>query len=1035
MLTLTLHQNYFKKFIFLFLLSFFYFNIVLAENELPECIGEDDTKWTNCLGTYLNKDITKPGSPNVFTRDYKGEFGSVPGKREGKGSSILYIDGKLYSKFVGEFINNEAEGLGVNTYEDGGEYVGDWKDGKRHGQGTFTTPAGSKYVGEFKDGKLNGQGVFTYMNGNEYVGDWKDGKRHGQGTFTTADGEKNVGEFKDGKLNGQGTTTWPDGDKYVGEYKDGKRHGQGTYTFADGEKYVGDWKDDKKHGQGTKTWSDGVKYTGDWKDDKQHGQGTKTWSDGVKYTGEWKDGKQHGQGFTTLLNGKKEFVEWKNGEKISLKSTADIDIDFEKEKKKLEEELKKLKEETKKAQKEFDKQKNIKERQDKIINEAYDKQEARGIKFAQQFIIDLQDFIKDNPEEFDILEITELMIDNKIVLDGEWNSGRKKSFNSLMEYTMKSENFKNYYDKKFTDRIEILLNEFNSEVENLENNIDVLKKYLRENLTSNAAEKIVLQIRNAEKALNNPNLENLIETNKQIKQFINSLSNVKSKKTARKKITKYESISEKKSSIKGSPKEKIIKILSKFNINYSDIKFSRNQDDFIIHDFGIAGQTIKKVEVEGLNEIYLEGFFEFISKGSTDYFNKYNGKYFDKIKLSGINNFKFNDVFMSGKEIGISNLDFKKFDIFKKLINSKSITEEKKNAISYIMSMSFDDFYIKDLVAKDDKEVTKFGYYQISKFKELAIGKMLLKNYFSDIASSIDDKNDLISVDEFILERFILDNTAILAFLNSETFESSKFSVTDYFSYIQNGIKSLQNFEMNNVSFARNEKKVFDINNIQFNNIKFDYFGNYLDKKIPISFELDVDAADFRLSELDPEFKEIADTLKYDAIKFDFGAEWIWNTRRNNLSINLDLGITDAASIQLISSFADLSTDILDLTGAPLGTYLMTNPKIKSLNLSLNDNSLKNRLINLAAMKEDMNSHQYKDFLTQSLKILIATFSTKNRLVEDMEEAVTNFINNSDKITLSVKPSEPLSITDLIPDFKEANADKIITKLNLKIIN
>ena len=74
----------------------------------------------------------------------------------------------------------------------------------------------------------------------------------------------------------------------------------------------------------------------------------------------------------------------------------------------------------------FDKTKNIKERQDKIINEAYDKQEARGIKFAQQFIIDLQDFIKDNPEEFDILEITELMIDNKIVLDGEWNSGRKK---------------------------------------------------------------------------------------------------------------------------------------------------------------------------------------------------------------------------------------------------------------------------------------------------------------------------------------------------------------------------------------------------------------------------------------------------------------------------------------------------------------------------------------------------------------------------------------------------------------------------------
>ena len=56
---------------------------------------------------------------NVYTRDYMGEFGSVAGKREGKGSSIIYKDGKLFSKFVGEFIKDKAEGQGVSTYFDG----------------------------------------------------------------------------------------------------------------------------------------------------------------------------------------------------------------------------------------------------------------------------------------------------------------------------------------------------------------------------------------------------------------------------------------------------------------------------------------------------------------------------------------------------------------------------------------------------------------------------------------------------------------------------------------------------------------------------------------------------------------------------------------------------------------------------------------------------------------------------------------------------------------------------------------------------
>ena len=126
----------------------------------------------------------------------------------------------------------------------------------------------------------------------------------------------------------------------------------------------------------------------------------------------------------------------------------------------------------------------------------------------------------------------------KNILDGKWNSELKESFNLLMDYTMKSERFKDYYDEKFNGRINISLNEFNSEVENLENKIAVLKKYLQENLNSKAAEKIVLQIRVAEKVLNDPNLEILIKTNKKMETLINSLNNTKSKKIIKKKISK-----------------------------------------------------------------------------------------------------------------------------------------------------------------------------------------------------------------------------------------------------------------------------------------------------------------------------------------------------------------------------------------------------------------------------------------------------------------------------------------------------------------
>jgi hypothetical protein len=268
-----------------FFLTLIFYNIAHA---LPKCEGDDDTKWTNCKGTYLKKEIV-----NGQTRDYTGEFGSIAGERQGMGSSIVYKNEKIILSFVGEFKNNKPNGQGSQTYEDGSKYIGEWKDGKLNGRATWINNIGvKKYVGEWKDNLFHGIGTNIPSKGNKYFGEFKDGKRNGVGTYTYANGAKYLGEWKDNLFNGHGNFTASNGDNYIGGWKDDKKYGQGTYTAGIGDKYVGEFKDGKFHGQGTYTWADGKrKYIGEWKGDNFYGQGTFTKKDGTKDEGKWINNK------------------------------------------------------------------------------------------------------------------------------------------------------------------------------------------------------------------------------------------------------------------------------------------------------------------------------------------------------------------------------------------------------------------------------------------------------------------------------------------------------------------------------------------------------------------------------------------------------------------------------------------------------------------------------------------------------------------------------------------------------------------------
>ena len=185
-----------NNFLKIVVMIFLWYNTATAENALPPCQGEDHMQWTNCFGAYL-KDLKRDG----LTRNFTGEFGSSPGKREGKGTAVVYKNGNLLFTFVGEYKDDKANGQGTLTWPDGEKFVGEYKDGKEHGQGTHTWPSGDKFVGEYKDGKEHGHGTYIWPSGKKYVGEYnKDGKPNGQGTHTWPDGVKEVAVYKDGEI-------------------------------------------------------------------------------------------------------------------------------------------------------------------------------------------------------------------------------------------------------------------------------------------------------------------------------------------------------------------------------------------------------------------------------------------------------------------------------------------------------------------------------------------------------------------------------------------------------------------------------------------------------------------------------------------------------------------------------------------------------------------------------------------------------------------------------------------------------------------
>ena len=93
---------------YFFLLVLFCFASQAEQSSLPECIGVDRTKWSDCFGKHTFSEASKTNR-----LEYIGEFKG--GKLTGNGT-LKFRDGSLYE---GDFLNDERHGQGIFIFSDG----------------------------------------------------------------------------------------------------------------------------------------------------------------------------------------------------------------------------------------------------------------------------------------------------------------------------------------------------------------------------------------------------------------------------------------------------------------------------------------------------------------------------------------------------------------------------------------------------------------------------------------------------------------------------------------------------------------------------------------------------------------------------------------------------------------------------------------------------------------------------------------------------------------------------------------------------
>ncbi|HEY0647660.1 MAG TPA: caspase family protein [Phenylobacterium sp.] len=166
---------------------------------------------------------------------------SQRGERGEPGFGVLSGDGMsaagvaVKSRYTGEIVNGQAQGLGVRVWSDGFRQEGEWVANLFTGNGVTTDPRGNFVVGRWA-GEAMVLVVESLPNGERFEGEYSAGRRS-LGVFiggANRDYAERSGEWSASGLNGYGVVRWRNGARSEGEFSGDQPNGAGAFTNAQG---------------------------------------------------------------------------------------------------------------------------------------------------------------------------------------------------------------------------------------------------------------------------------------------------------------------------------------------------------------------------------------------------------------------------------------------------------------------------------------------------------------------------------------------------------------------------------------------------------------------------------------------------------------------------------------------------------------------------------------------------------------------------------------------------------------------------------
>jgi hypothetical protein len=213
----------------------------------------------------------KNNMQNIFDIEDKDLISRIANRENtDKPFDLKYIKMHNGSIYLGNAIDNKADGFGILIHAEGDVYSGYWKGDEADGVGKYTNLNGCSYHGFWKNNKRNGYGIEMWPKGSCYEGYFFNGFKHSVGVLKLEDGSFFEGDFNNNDMTGIGTFYFKDKRIFYGEWKNNKMNGYGILSWNDGKRFEGSFVDDKKDGFGI-FYANSKIYIANWKNSKLDG--------------------------------------------------------------------------------------------------------------------------------------------------------------------------------------------------------------------------------------------------------------------------------------------------------------------------------------------------------------------------------------------------------------------------------------------------------------------------------------------------------------------------------------------------------------------------------------------------------------------------------------------------------------------------------------------------------------------------------------------------------------------------------------------